>query len=266
MTDDLDRYRRLFDLTGKVALVTGSSRGIGRAVAEALAAAGARVVVSSRKPAACEAVAESIRAAGGEATAIACNVSRDDELRALVADVEVVYGVPDVVVANAAVNVHFGPMLDVDDAAYTKIMDTNVRATLHLAQLTIPSMAEHGGGSFVVVASIAGLKGTARIGTYAVSKAALMQLARNLALEWGRKGVRVNCVAPGLVRTDFARALWEDEAQHARAVRAYPIGRLGEPEDVAGAVLFLAAPAGAWITGQTLVVDGGTTIASGEYS
>lgn len=256
----------MFSLDGKVALITGSSRGIGKAIAEAMAKAGARVVISSRKGDACEIVAEGIRAAGGEAIAVPCNVSDLAELQSLVDDTLKHWGRIDVLVCNAAVNPHFGPSLEISESAFDKVMSTNVKSVLWLCRAVIPQMAERGDGAVIIVSSIAGLKGTSRLGAYAISKAADMQLTRNLALEWGHKNVRVNCIAPGLVRTDFARALWEDPENHAKALSAYPLGRLGEPEDIAGAAVFLAARSGSWITGQTLVVDGGTTTAAGEYT
>jgi NAD(P)-dependent dehydrogenase (short-subunit alcohol dehydrogenase family) len=256
----------MFSLEGKIALVTGSSRGIGRAIAEAMAAAGARVVISSRKADACDSVVESIRDAGGEAIAIPCNVSELEQVQSLVARTLEQWGHIDVLVCNAAVNPHFGPSLEISESAYDKIMTANVKNVLWLCRAVIPQMAEREDGAVIIVSSIAGFKGTHKLGTYALSKAADMQMTRNLAVEWGHRNVRVNCIAPGLVRTDFARALWEDEENHARALAAYPLGRLGEPEDVAGAAVFLAARAGAWITGQTLVVDGGTSVAAGQYS
>lgn len=256
----------MFSLDAKVALITGSSRGIGRAIAEAMAGAGARVVISSRKADACESVAEGIRGAGGEAIAIPCNVSDLGQLQSLVDATLEHWGRIDVLVCNAAVNPHFGPSLEIGESAFDKVMSTNVKNVLWLCRAVIPQMAERRDGAVIIVSSIAGLKGTSRLGAYAISKAADMQLTRNLALEWGHANVRVNCIAPGLVRTDFARALWEDPENHAKALAAYPLGRLGEPEDVAGAAVFLAARSGAWITGQTLVVDGGTTIAAGEYT
>jgi NAD(P)-dependent dehydrogenase (short-subunit alcohol dehydrogenase family) len=253
----------LFSLAGKVALVTGSSRGIGRAIAELMASAGARVVISSRKPEACDRVAEGIRAAGGEALARPCNVSRDDEVEALVAGVEAHWGRIDVLVLNAAVNPYMGPLLEIDAAAWRKTLDTNVGGVLQFCRRVVPGMARRRDGAVIIVSSIAGLKGSAALGAYAVSKAADMQLARNLAVEWGHANVRVNCIAPGLVRTDMARALWDDPERLATALRGYPIGRIGEPGDIAGAALYLASPAGAFVTGQTLVVDGGSTIHAG---
>ena len=251
----------LFDMTGKVALITGSSRGIGRAIAEAYADAGARVVVSSRKQDACDRVAQAIRARGAEAVAIACNVSDRDAIDALAAGAAERLGPIDVVVGNAATNPYYGPLLAIGDGAWDKVMATNVRSNLWLCNRVIPGMAQRGEGAVVLVSSIAAFKGDAALGAYAVSKAAEIQLVRSLAAEWGPAGVRVNAIAPGLVRTDFARALWEDDARRAARERVTPLRRIGEPEDVAGAAVFLASRAGAYVTGQCIVVDGGVTIA-----
>ena len=256
----------LFDLDGRVALITGSTRGIGKAIAEAMAESGAKVVISSRKQAACESVARDIEAAGGAALAVPCNVSRHDELRSLVDRTLQTWGQIDVLVCNAAVNPYFGPLTEISDSAYDKTLDTNVKNVVRLAGLVIPGMAERGGGAVIIVSSIAGLKGTKSLGAYAISKAADMQIARNLALEWGHVGIRVNCIAPGLVRTDMARALWDDPQRYAAAMAAHPLGRIGEPIDIAGAAVFLASAAGRFVTGQTLVIDGGATIAGGQYS
>jgi NAD(P)-dependent dehydrogenase (short-subunit alcohol dehydrogenase family) len=259
-------YHDLFDLAGKVAIVTGATKGIGRAIAEAMAAAGAKVVVSSRKAEACAEVAAAIGEAGGTALDVPCNVSRVDDLRALVDRTLAAWDRIDVLVCNAAVNPHFGPMAEVTESVYDKIMDTNVKNNLWLCNMVLPQMAERRDGAVIIISSIGGLKGHDKLGIYGLSKAANMQLARNLAVEWGPANIRANCIAPGIVKTDMARALWEDPAVHDTAVAAYPLGRLGEPIDVAGAAVFLASPAARWITGQTLVVDGGVTIAAGRYS
>ena len=256
----------MFSLRDKVALITGSSRGIGRSIAEAMAGAGAKVVISSRKVASCEKVAAEIRDGGGEAIAIPCNVSDQGQLRSLVDATLEKWGKIDVLVCNAAVNPHFGSSQEIGEQAYDKIMSTNVKNVLWLCRAVIPQLAERKDGAVIIVTSIAGFKGTRKLGTYALSKAADMQMTRNLAIEWGAENVRVNCIAPGLVRTDFARALWEDPENCAKALAAYPLGRLGEPQDIAGAAVFLAAKAASWITGQTLVVDGGTSAAGGQYS
>lgn len=258
-------YQELFDLRGQVAVVTGSSKGIGRVIAETLAEAGARVVVSSRRLESCQPVAEAINAAGGEATAIPCHMSHLDQLRPLVDATMDRWGRIDVLVCNAAVNPHFGPMATVTEAAYDKVMATNVKHNLWLCNLVLPQMAERGDGAVIIVSSIGALKGHDTLGVYAISKAADIQLARNLAVEWGRSNIRVNCLVPGLVRTDFARALWSDPERLQHVVSTYPLGRIGEPTDLAGAALLLAAPAGGFITGQVLVVDGGATISSGRY-
>jgi len=251
-----------FDLTGKVAIVTGSSRGIGRASAELLARLGAKVVISSRKADACKEVAEGIKRAGGDAHVIACNISRHDEVKALIAGATKHYGKIDILVCNAAVNPYYGPLLDITDEAFDKIMGSNVKSNLWLCALAIPQMAERGKGSVVIISSIGGLRGSTVIGAYGISKAADFALCRSLAGEWGPKGVRVNCVAPGLIKTDFARALWEDEERLKRRCATTPLRRIGEPDEIAGAVAYLASDAATFMTGQTIVVDGGVTTAA----
>lgn len=250
-----------FDLTGRVAIVTGSSRGIGRATAELFGSLGAKVVVSSRTSEACGPVAEAIRAAGGEAHVIACNISRRHEVEALVAGTRDRFGPADILVCNAAVNPHYGPLAGLSDEAFDKIMGSNVRSNLWLCNLALPGMAAKGAGSVVIVSSIAGLRGSEVIGAYGISKAADFALARNLALEWGPQGVRVNCIAPGLVKTDFARALLEDEAALARRNAGTPLRRIGQPHEIASVAAFLASQAASFITGQVIVADGGVTIA-----
>jgi NAD(P)-dependent dehydrogenase (short-subunit alcohol dehydrogenase family) len=260
----------LFSLRGQVAVVTGATKGIGRAIAEALAQAGAKVVISSRKGAACEEVAGAINEAGGEALALACNISHKEDLQGLIDRTLEHWGRIDTLVCNAAVNPYFGPLAEIPDAAYDKTMNANVRSNLWLCNMVIPGMAtrEDGppGGAVILISSIAGLKGHGSLGVYALSKAASMQLARNLAVEWGHANVRVNTIAPGLIRTDMARALWEDPDRLAGALESYPLGRIGEPADIAGAAVFLASRAGNFMTGQTLVIDGGTTVMGGRYS
>ncbi|HEY3695685.1 SDR family oxidoreductase [Phenylobacterium sp.] len=249
----------LFDLTGKVAIVTGSSRGIGRAIAERLAEHGANVVISSRKAAACEAVAAAINARRpGAAIAVAANISAKAELQQLVDETRAAFGRVDVLVCNAASNPYYGPMAGISDDQFRKILDNNVIANHWLIQMVAPEMRARREGSIVIVSSIGGLRGDAMIGAYCISKAADLQLARNLALELGPDNVRINCLLPGLVRTDFAKALWESEEGDRRAADT-PLRRHGEPDDIAGAAVFLASRAGAWMTGQSLVVDGGVT-------
>jgi NAD(P)-dependent dehydrogenase (short-subunit alcohol dehydrogenase family) len=251
-------------MTGRVALITGSSRGIGRAIAERMAEAGAKVVISSRKAEACDEVAAFINARGGTAIAHAASISDKAALRGLVDRTLAEWGRIDVLVCNAAVNPYYGPLLDIPDEAFDKIMASNVRSNVWLCAMTVPQMAERRDGAVIVVSSIAGLKGNTNLGAYGISKAADMQLVRNLAVEWGPHNVRVNALAPAIIRTDFARKLWEDPEIYAKAVRGYPLRRIGEPDEVAGAAVFLASPAGAFVTGQTIVIDGGMTIAGGD--
>lgn len=250
-----------YSLDGKVAVITGSSRGIGRATAETMARLGAKVVISSRTADACEPVAEAIRAEGGEAVVIACNISRKDEVEGLIAGTEKLYGAPDILVCNAAVNPAYGPLADLSDEAFDKIMGSNVKSNLWLCNRVIPAMKEKGGGAIVIISSIAGMQGNAVIGGYGISKAADFALARNLAVEHGGDNVRVNCIAPGLVKTDFARALWEDEEMLKKRTRTTPLRRIGLPEEIGPVAAFLASPAASFITGQVIVADGGVTIA-----
>ncbi|MBV8298919.1 MAG: SDR family oxidoreductase [Candidatus Eremiobacteraeota bacterium] len=251
-------------MTGRVALITGSSRGIGRAIAERMAEAGAKVVISSRKAGACEEVAAGIRARGGSAIAHAATISDKAALQGLVDHTLAEWGRIDVLVCNAAVNPYFGPLLSITDEAFDKIMASNVRSNVWLCSMVIPGMAERGGGSVIVISSIAGVKGNQHLGAYGISKAADLQLVRNLAVEWGPKNVRVNAIAPAIVRTDFARKLWEDPDVYASATRAYPLRRIGEPDEVAGPAVFLASNAGSFVTGTVLMVDGGMTIGGGN--
>lgn len=251
----------MFDLTGKVAIVTGSSKGIGRAIAEALARAGAKVVISGRKLEGCEKVASELRDHKLDAIAIPCHIGRREDVEALIAKTREHFGRIDILVANAAVNPYYGPMTGLSDEAFDKVMQSNVRSALWLANLVQAEMAARKDGVIIFVSSIGGLKGTDSLGIYAISKAADMQLARNLAVEWGPHNIRVNTIAPGLVRTDFARALWENPKLLETTEKRTPLRRIGDPEDIAGAAVFLASRAGRWITGQTIVIDGGITIA-----
>ena len=255
----------LFDLSGKVAIVTGSSRGIGRAIAEGLAGQGARVVISSRKQDACDAVAAAINAQHGEgqAVAIAASISDKEALQRLVDETRAQFGRIDILVCNAASNPYYGPMAGISDEQFRKILDNNVLANHWLVQMVAPEMLERGSGSIIIVSSVGGLTSSTVIGAYNISKAADLQLVRNLAAEFGPQGVRVNAIAPGLVRTDFARALWENPDILKAVTKVAALKRIGEPRELAGAAVFLASDAASFVTGQTLIVDGGSTFGAG---
>ena len=255
----------LFDLSGKVAIITGSSRGIGRAIAEQMAVQGAKVVISSRKTEACQEVADAINAqhGAGTALAVAANISSKEALQNLVDETNRTFGKVDILVCNAASNPYYGPMSGVSDEQFRKVLDNNVISNHWLIQMVAPQMIDRKEGSIIIVSSIGGLRGSPTIGVYNVSKAADFQLARNLAVEFGPHNVRVNCIAPGLIRTDFARALWENPETLAHVTRVTSLKRIGEPEEIAGAAVFLASRAGAYTTGQTIVCDGGATSTGG---
>ena len=254
--------KNLFDLSGQVAIITGSSRGIGRAIAERMAEHGARVVISSRKLQACEEVVQAINAkhGAGRAVAIAANISSKEDLAQLVQQTQQQVGPVDVLVCNAASNPYYGPQAGITDEQFRKILDNNIVANHWLIGMVAPQMIERKSGSIIIVSSIGGLRGSPVIGAYCISKAADMQLARNLAVEFGPHNVRVNCIAPGLIKTDFARALWEDADMLKERMSTTPMRRIGEPDEIAGAAVFLASQAGSYVTGQSLVVDGGVTI------
>ncbi len=251
---------RLFDLSGRVAIVTGSSRGLGLASARGMAEQGAKVVISGRKPEACEAAVAEIRAAGGEAIAVPCNIGRKEELQRVVDTANQQWGRVDIVMANAAIHPWVGSVLDLKDETFNKFMQVNVQSSIWLAQMTVPGMLERGYGRFIVVASIVGLLGDPVTGTYGLTKAADMQFVRNLAMEFASRGVTANCIAPGTFKTEMARSQWEDEA----LVRWYndrnPSKRFGEVDELAGLAVMLASPSGGYINGQTIAVDGGHTI------
>jgi NAD(P)-dependent dehydrogenase (short-subunit alcohol dehydrogenase family) len=253
----------LFDLSGQVAVITGSSRGIGKAIAHRLAEHGASVVVSSRKADACEAAAGEINAAVGRKAAVACpaNISSKDALQRLADFALARFGKVDILVCNAASNPYFGPMSGIADEQFQKILMNNIVSNHWLCQMLGPQMVERGAGSIIIISSIGGLRGSPVIGAYNISKAADMQLARNLAVEWGPSGVRVNCICPGLVKTDMARALWENPEILKRATEGSCLKRIGMPDEIAGMAVFLASPAGAYTTGQSFAIDGGVTAA-----
>lgn len=250
----------MFDLKNKVAVITGSTRGIGKAVARAYAEAGAQVVISSRKADACKEVVAEFKEDGLNAIDIPCHVGRKDQLQTLVKETRQQLGPIDILVCNAATNPVYGPMHQVADDAFDTVINTNLRSVFQLCNMVCPEMAERQTGSVIIVSSIAGIRGDAVIGTYGISKAAEAALVRNLAIEWGPSGVRANAIAPGLVKTDFARALWEDPQQLKAVQSVTPLRRIGRPEEIAGVALFLASEASSFVTGHTLVADGGMTI------
>ena len=252
----------LFDLTGKVAIITGSSRGIGRAIAERMADHGAKVVISSRKAGPCDEVAAEINAAHpGHAIAVPANISSKADLQRLVDETRKAFGKIDILVCNAASNPYYGPMIGIEDDQFRKILENNVIANHWMVQMVAPEMVARKDGAIIIVSSIGGLRGSSVIGAYNISKAADFQLARNLAVDLGPDNVRVNCIAPGLIKTDFAKALWDNPDTLKRATSGSPLRRIGEANEIAVAAVFLASAAGTFITGQAIVIDGGATIA-----
>ena len=255
--------KNLFDLSGKTALITGASRGIGKAIAQQLAFHGANVVVSSRKQDACDAVTNSINEETNDAnraTTIVCNISYKEQLQHLVDQTTAKYGKIDILICNAAVNPYFGSILNIEDSAYDKIIGSNVRSNHWLCNMVIPQMRERKDGAIVVISSIGGLKGSAVLGAYGISKAADLQLVRNLATEFGPDNIRVNGLCPGLIKTDFAKALWDNPEILKASTAGTPLRRIGESDEIAGAVVYLASSAGNFTTGHALVIDGGSTI------
>jgi NAD(P)-dependent dehydrogenase (short-subunit alcohol dehydrogenase family) len=254
----------LFDLSGKVALVTGSTKGIGEAIVTRLAEHGAKVVVSSRKADACQRVASEINKSHGKGATVAvpipCNINYKEQLQHLVGETRKAFGHIDVLVCNAALNPYFGPQMNIPDEAFDKIMGANIRSNHWLCQLVLPEMVERKDGSIIIVSSIGGLRGSAVLGAYCISKAADLQLARNIAVEYGPHNIRANCIAPGLIKTDFAKALWDNPEILKHSTAGTPLHRIGDPDEIAGAAVFLASKAGAFMTGQAFVIDGGATI------
>jgi NAD(P)-dependent dehydrogenase (short-subunit alcohol dehydrogenase family) len=252
----------LFDMTGKSAVITGSTRGIGRAIAEQMAEHGAKVVVSSRKQDVCDTVAKEIndKFGPGTAVAIAANISSKENLQNLVDESKRAFGKIDVLVCNAASNPYYGPLAGISDDQFNKILSNNIVANNWLTSMVVPDMIARKDGSVIIVSSIGGIKGSTTIGAYCISKAADMQLARNLACEYGPHNVRVNCIAPGLIKTDFAKALWDNPDTLKASTARSPLLRIGIPDEIAGAAVFLGSAAGNFMTGQTMVIDGGATI------
>ena len=250
----------LFDLTGQVAVLTGASKGMGFAMAEGLAEHGAKVVVSSRKLDQCEAACKQINDKCGEGSAIpiACNIGYKDQLQALVDETHDRHGPIDTLIANAGVNPFYGKMSEIPDEAYDKIMNSNVRSNHWLCQMVAPDMVAKGSGSMAITASTGAFSPSEMLGTYAISKLADIALVRNLALEYGPSGVRVNAICPGLIKTDFAKALWDNEDAKKNAETNTPLRRLGESDDFKGLAVYLASGASSYMTGQALTVCGGT--------
>ena len=252
----------LFDLTDRVAVITGASKGMGLAMANALADHGAKVVISSRKLDQCEAACAAITArhGAGRAIAIACNIGYKEQLQALVDETHERLGSIDVLICNAGVNPFFGPSADIPDSAFDKIMASNVKSNHWLAHMVLPDMVEKRHGSVIVTSSTAAFGPSEVLGTYNISKTADLALVRNLALEYGPFNVRVNAICPGLIRTDFAKALWDNPEIEKRATERMPLRRVGEPEELAGVAVFLASDASSYVTGQAITVCGGSVM------
>ena len=250
----------LFDLKGKTAIITGSSRGIGKAIAIRMSQYGAKVMISSRKIDACNAVVEEIKALGGEAYAQECNIASKEALQNLCDVSYEKLGKVDILVLNAASNPYYGPLAKITDEAFDKIMNNNVKSNLWLSNMVLPKMAETGGGKAIVISSIAGIKGSDVLGAYSISKTADLGLVRSLAVEWGPKNITVNALCPGIIKTDFAKALWDNPEILESVEKNAPLKRIGTPDEVAGAAILLASSSGSFITGQKIVMDGGVTI------
>ena len=250
----------LFNLKGKTAIITGSSRGIGKAIAIRMAQYGAKVMISSRKIDACNQVVDEIKALGGEAFAQECNIASKEALQKLCDVSYKKLGKVDILVLNAASNPYYGPLAKITDEAFDKVMNNNVKSNLWLSNMVLPKMAETGGGKAIVISSIAGIKGSDVLGAYSISKTADLGLVRSLAVEWGPKNITVNALCPGIIKTDFAKALWDNPEILESVEKNAPLKRIGTPDEVAGAAILLASSSGSFITGQKIVMDGGVTI------
>ena len=250
----------LFNLKGKTAIITGSSRGIGKAIAIRMAQYGAKVMISSRKIDACNQVVDEIKALGGEAFAQECNIASKEALQNLCDVSYKKLGKVDILVLNAASNPYYGPLAKITDEAFDKVMNNNVKSNLWLSNMVLPKMAETGGGKAIVISSIAGIKGSDVLGAYSISKTADLGLVRSLAVEWGPKNITVNALCPGIIKTDFAKALWDNPEILESVEKNAPLKRIGTPDEVAGAAILLASSSGGFITGQKKVMDGGVTI------
>ncbi|MFM1565841.1 MAG: SDR family NAD(P)-dependent oxidoreductase [SAR86 cluster bacterium] len=253
----------MFDLTGKSAIITGSSKGIGKSIAMQMALQGAKVVVSSRKVDVCEETAKEINAAcegkDGEAIVIPCNISDKAAMQMLVDETRNQFGKVDILVCNAATNPFFGSLLDIPEEAFDKVMNNNIKSNHLLCNMVLPEMIERKDGNIIIVSSVGGLRGSSVLGAYDISKAADIMLVKNLAIEFGPHNVRTNAIAPGLFRTDFAKALWENPDILKQSTATCPLRRIGEPDEIGGAAVFLASSAGSFVNGHTLVIDGGST-------
>lgn len=250
----------LFDLSGKVAVITGSTRGIGLAIAEQMARAGAKVVISSEDPEATQQVAQSLHEQGFDTLGVPCQIGDRSQLTSLAQAVLAHWGRIDILVCNAAINPVYGPMEDLSQEAFEKVMDTNLNSVFALCKAILPRMAQDGGGTVMLVSSIGAFRGSSSLGVYGVSKTAELGLMRSLAVEWGPRDIRVNAIAPGLIRTRFSEVLTRDPIRLERAESRTPLRRIGEPIDIAGVAVFLAAPASAYVTGQCIVADGGELV------
>jgi NAD(P)-dependent dehydrogenase (short-subunit alcohol dehydrogenase family) len=249
------------NLEGKVAIITGSSKGIGKSIAKGLAEMGAKVVVSSRNQEACDEVVKEFEQSGLKAIGIACHIGKEEQRKNLVEKTIKAFGRIDVLVNNAAINPVFGPIEDVDPEIFDKIMDVNVKAPWALSNLVLPHMQKNNNGSVINIASVEALTPGAGLGLYSTSKAALLMLTKNQAKEWGQYGIRANAICPGLIKTKFSAALWTNEKLLNKIEKTIPSGRMGQPEEIIGLACLLASDAGAYMTGGVYTADGGYMIA-----